>query len=201
MRPNQYNPGDHTILREVWRGEVWAIRPCIVVRDEPEVVALYIPSQTPWKRPRTLDDRVLRVPDQPWMLGDATWQNHALHICPQGEAYSVLLIWSEEWQLYCWYINIEEPVRPSPVGFDYMDWALDVVVTPDMSEWRMKDEDELQEFVDKGLFSPPQAEHVRTAAQQALDRLLARRAPFDERWEDWRPDPAWGIPALPERWE
>jgi predicted RNA-binding protein associated with RNAse of E/G family len=79
-----------------------------------------------------------------------------------------------------------------------MDWALDVVVAPDMSEWRMKDEDELQEFADKGLFSAEWADQVRATAQTALKMLLAREAPFDVLWEDWRPDPGWGIPTLSE---
>lgn len=26
-------------------------------------------------------------------------------------------------------------------------------------------------------------------------------APFSGGWEDWRPDPAWTIPALPEDWD
>lgn len=170
----------------------------MVVRDSNDLVALYMSPGIEWLRPRTLGDQMLRVPTQPWMLGKARWQNHVLRLSPAGETYSVLLIWDEGWVLRSWYINMEEPLRRSEAGFDYMDWALDIVVTPDMRESTLKDEDELREFVDDGLMRAQQAEEIRATAQQALDRLLARQAPFDERWEDWRPNPGWRMPTLPE---
>ena len=170
----------------------------MVVRDSNDLVALYIPPGTEWLRPRTFDDAMLRVPTQPWILGGAIWENHVLRLSPAGEPYSVLLIWDENWLLRSWYINMEEPLRRSEPGFDYMDWALDIVVSPDMSESTPKDEDELREFVNHGLMQPQQAEEIKASAQTALERLLARLAPFDERWEDWRPDPGWRMPTLPE---
>jgi len=196
-----YQAGDHAVLREVWNGRVWSVRPVVVVHDGPDYRAMFIPSGTPWKRPRTLDDQMMRVPSGEWTLGNAAWENEVLRISPAGEDYSVALIWKRDWDLYCWYINIEERVRPSPFGFDYMDWALDVVVAPDMGEWRMKDEDELVEFVDAGLFTSQQATHARQTAERAIVRLLAHKPPFDIGWEDWRPNPRWGVPQLPERWE
>lgn len=165
------------------------------------MTALYMAPGTEWLRPRTLDDRMLRVPTEAWTLGRARWDNHMLRLSLPGHPYSILVIWDEAWSMRFWYINMEEPQRRSDTGFDYMDWALDVVVPPgmDMAEW--KDEDELRQFIDKGLLPAGAAEDLRDEAERALEWLQSRRAPFDERWEDWRPDPAWRIPELPERWE
>ena len=188
-------------LREVWQGKVWSVRSVTVVRDAPDVIALYIPAGTTWLRPRTLADEMLRIPDQPWMLRPAVWENNVLRLSPAGEDYAVLLIWDESWRFQFWYVNIEDRVRRSEMGYDYMDWALDAVVSPDMGERHWKDEDELEDCVTKGIFTAEEAEHIRRSGEGALERLLARRAPFDERWEDWRPDPGWGVPELPEVWE
>lgn len=194
-------PGANVVLREVWRGRVWSARPVTVVRDDGAAIALYIPAGTTWLRPRTLDDQVLRIPDQPWVVRPAVWENNVLRISPPGEDYSVMLVWDERWRLQFWYVNVEERVRPGPFGYDYMDWALDAVVSPDMGEWRWKDEDELAECLGRGIFPQEMEARIRHAGQAALDRLLQRRAPFNEPWEDWRPDPAWAPPVLPAEWE
>ena len=87
------------------------------------------------------------------------------------------------------------------IGFDYMDHVLDVVVDPDRSAWRWKDEDELKEAVERGSFSPDEALAIRAEAERGLTRLLDREPPFDRDWERWRPDPSWVVPQLPPDWE
>jgi len=193
--------GEHVVLRETWEGRVWSVRPVVVVRDEPELIALFIPAGTAWLRPRTLEDKMLRIPDQPWMVRPAVWENNVLRLSPAGADYAVLLIWDMAWRFQFWYVNIEERVRRSELGYDYMDRALDAVVSPDLSEWHWKDEDELEDCVAKGIFTTDRAADIRRSGEAALERLLARQAPFDERWEDWRPPSSWGVPALPDAWE
>jgi protein associated with RNAse G/E len=101
----------------------------------------------------------------------------------------------------CWYINLEQPFRRTPIGFDYMDQTLDIVVEPDMSAWRWKDEDEFEEAQEHGIFTRSQASTIRAEGERALERLLAREPPFDDRWEDWRPDPAWQLPKITGDWD
>ena len=39
-----------------------------------------------------------------------------------GAAHSVELLWNAETgQFLCWYINLQEPLRRTPLGFDTMD--------------------------------------------------------------------------------
>ena len=192
--------GEHAVLREIWEGKAWSVRPVVVVRDTPELIAMFIPAGTAWLRPRTLGDKMLRIPDQPWMMRPAVWENNVLRLSPAGEDYSVLLIWDEAWRFQFWYVNVEDRVRRSEVGYDYMDWALDAVVSPDMTEWHWKDEDELDDCVAKAIFTTDRAADIRRSGEAALERLLARKEPFGERWEDWRPPSSWGVPALPDEW-
>jgi hypothetical protein len=198
---SRWNPGDPVIVREVWRGKIRTVRALTVVRDEPRLVALYQPAHAPWKRPYSLDGRSLRLPLEPWTLRDDVLPEDALRLIVPGEAHSTLLIWRERWQLMCWYINLEEPFQRSPIGFDFMDQTLDIVVRPDMSSWRWKDEDEFEDAQAEGIFSPEQARSIRAEGERALARLLARGPPFDESWENWRPDPTWARPEIRSGWE
>jgi predicted RNA-binding protein associated with RNAse of E/G family len=76
--------------------------------------------------------------------------------------------------------------------------VLDVLIPPDRSSWQWKDEDELSQAVDEGLFTEEEAARFRAAGERAVEQILLREPPFDEDWEGWRPDPAWGTPRLPE---
>ena len=51
------------------------------------------------------------------------------------------LFWDESWSFLGWYVNLQSPLRRSPLGFDMTDWALDVWVEPD-GRWQWKDEDD-----------------------------------------------------------
>lgn len=195
------SPGRPVIIREVWQGKIWTVRALTIVRDDPGLIALYQPSRAPWKRPYSLDGRPLRLPLEPRTLRDDILPEDALRLIVPGEAHSVLLIWRERWQLMCWYINLEDPFRRSPIGFDFMDQTLDIVVQPDMSSWRWKDEDEFEEAQAQGIFTPEQAKAIREEGDRAAARLLVREPPFDEHWEDWRPDPTWARPEIRGGWE
>jgi len=59
----------------------------------------------------------------------------------------------------------------------------------------------LAEAVDLGLMTEAQARAVRREGERAIERLEARRSPFCDGWETWRPDPAWTPPALPDGWD
>ena len=67
--------------------------------------------------------------------------------------------------------------------------------------WYYKDLDELDVCVEVGLMSVATAGRVRYDAEQAIALIEAWKAPFDAGLEDWRPDPAWPMPALPPEWD
>ena len=99
----------------------------------------------------------------------------------------------------CWYIDLIEPIRRTRDGFVLWDLALDIVASPDL-RWAMKDEDHFALMQTHGWITPGRAAQVRRDAQQAIERIETRQPPFGENWPDWRPDPAWQVPAMPDDW-
>jgi len=62
------------------------------------------------------------------------------------------------------------------------------------------DEDELTEAVDTGLMSSEKVAALYKDGEEALVLLQSGKSIFNE-WENWRPDPEWSIPILPEDWD
>jgi predicted RNA-binding protein associated with RNAse of E/G family len=103
------------------------------------------------------------------------------------------------WRFGGWYVNLQEPIRRTPLGFDYMDHMLDIVIEPDLS-WRWKDEHEIDEAVANGMVTRAWADEMRREGERVIERLEGHRPPFCDGWESWQPDPAWPIPELPAGW-
>jgi hypothetical protein len=192
--------GEGVVLREIWLGRVFEARPTIVVQDDPEQIMLLLPGGVRCAVPVGEDGGELRVPDRPWRLkirarGDQPILSFAWPETP----YSVLL-WTED-ERRVWYVNLQDPLTRTPLGFDTVDHALDVVIELDRSSWRWKDEEELGQAVRDGLFSETEAADFRTWGERAVGRILAAEPPFDRDWGAWRPDPAWSTPELRPGWD
>ena len=74
---------------------------------------------------------------------------------------------------------------------------MDLVVTPDLSACRWKDEDEYAQGRRLGLIDDALHQHVDTARQQVIALIESRQGPFADNWSSWKRDPAWPAPALP----
>ena len=198
----RWKPGDQIVLRELWQGRVWSGTPVTVVRDEPGLLGMFVPIGTGWKGPAALKGGPLRLPKEDWVLVDDYLPHNGLGIALPGADFSVRLNWTEGFrQLTRWKINLEEPLRRTPQGFDFMDQVLDIVISPDRSEWRWKDEDELEQAQELGLISHKRAVELRAEGERAVELIQSRKPPFDRDWENWRPDRSWPIPELPDRWD
>ncbi len=198
----RWEPGDAVVLREVWHGRVWTARPAVVVEDTPEQQMFYVPSDVRWMCPTPPEGGRLRIPTDGWVLEERPSDGvRVLSFAWPGVAHAVLLMWSPEGKLLRWYVNLQEPLRRTAIGFDYLDHALDVELAPDRSSWSLKDEDELGEAVERGIFTREQAAEFHIEGARAAERVLNRVPPFDQTWEGWRPDPAWPVPELPPGWD
>jgi uncharacterized protein len=196
----RFGHGEAVALREVWHGRIWSARPASVVRDDHELAMFHIPSGIHWMCPRTPSGPWLRLKQDEWVLDERTWDTNVLSFARPGEAHAVLLFFDDDWTARSWYVNLQEPLRRTAVGFDYLDQALDVVVSIDRSSWRWKDEDELAEEVRLGVFTKEQAVGFRAEGELAVRRLLDRDPPYDRDWTTWRPPPSWPAPKLPDGW-
>jgi predicted RNA-binding protein associated with RNAse of E/G family len=100
-----------------------------------------------------------------------------------------------------WYGNLESPRVRWSGGVDTSDRALDVVVEPDRSvAW--KDEDEFALLTGRAdRWTASQAVGIRADGEHLMRLAEAGAFPFDGRWTDFRPDPAWTVPDLPPDWD
>jgi hypothetical protein len=190
----RFQPGQWVELREAWDGRTWELRRGLVVRDDDATVVVYTPPSTPALIAAAEgDDTRLRLPPTDWrMIESATpADRRILAVHPLGAQHSVLAIWDEHWTMLDWYINLESDLGRTEAGFEYTDHFLDVIVGLDLTTWHWKDEDELAEALERGLVTAEQCAAFRAEGERALEWLIARRPPYDEPWEDWRPPESW----------
>ena len=133
---------------------------------------------------------------------DATWtRNRVLVLYKPGAAHALHLFWDDASEAFLgWYINLEAAWRRTAIGFDTFEQLLDVVIEPDLSAWKLKDEDELEWAVGRGDFTPGEAAAIRAEATRAIDLVTRSVPPYRREWMTWRPDPAWRVPVLPASW-
>ncbi len=197
-----WNPGDVVVTRGLWRGKVhWACAG-IVVQDTPGLIAIYRPAGSPNRIPdkrSTPQDFLtndIRLVPRHWTDTDV------LALAAPAAAHAVEIMWEAgRTELRCWYVNLQEPLRRTRLGFDSMDQLLDLVISPDLSTWRWKDEEEFNEAVALGVYSPAAARAIRREGERVIARLQARQSPFCDGWESWRPPAGWAIPPLLDGWD
>ena len=194
----RFEPGESAALREIWDGRIWSARPVTVVEDAEEQITLFIPAGAHWMAPFRNGKR-LKIQQAEYELMEQPYKAHVLSFAWPANSAAVLLFYGSDWSPSHWYVNLEDPLRRSPVGFDTLDHKLDVIVELDGS-WRWKDEDQFAEIIELGLLDPEEETLLRTEAQDAVRRIAEHEVPFDRDWFGWRPDPAWPTPTLPDGW-
>ena len=143
--------------------------------------------------PTSRDHTALAPAEREWRAGGT------LRLTPPDEAHSVDLYWGEAREFLGWYVNLQDPLVRGPIGFDTSDHILDLWVHPDRS-WEWKDEDELEGVLALGFFDEREVEAIRREGDRVIERVTAWAPPFCDGWEDWRADPTWPVPTLPESW-
>ena len=144
----RWSPGKQVLLRGLWNGKVLTAWQAIVVQDRAEALVLYTPAGTPSKLPSNYP--AVRLPVGDWELADSSWSMSSIRIMYPSDQCAYVWFWNDERSL--WYVNLESR-RRTPVGVDFQDHMLDIVIQPDLTAWRWKDEDELAEAVSRGFLS------------------------------------------------
>ena len=200
-----FTPGEVVALRYITTaGQVDMVWPCRTIVDRPDVVALFIPagSVTHVDPKRTAAEK--RARPQPQVpLGRMVWRRDTLRLLFPGQHHSVWLYWERDAagrRFAGYFVNLEEPIRRTPIGFDTQDHTLDVVVSPAL-DWRWRDEGELGNHVAEGFFTPELAAAVRAEGERVIAAIEERAHPCLHGWVDWTPDPTWEIPAMPDGWD
>lgn len=208
-----WRPGDVVVYRFGLHGRVRWARVGRVVEDGPDGLALWVAAGSPVVEQALADGSPVRsapLPDRftaPRLRRSGRWRSPGIVMLvpPGGQAWSVWYFRGEDGAFRLWYGNLEAPhvLRTTRRGtrlVDTADRALDVEVTADgTASW--KDEDEFAALVGLGRWPAGGAERIRADGEHLM-RLAARGAPpFDGRWTDYVPDPAWTVPAFPPDWD
>ena len=174
-----------------WFGRVWRANAARVVEAQDELVALWMPVGSPAKYPVDAAGAEVRVPHPEPALADRTASRDTLALLQPSLRHSIWLFWTPAGGFDHWYVNFERPLGWSAAGFDIVDEKLDLIVAAD-GTLRWKDEDELAHAAELGLVD---AGAVRSEAARVVEKW-----PFPTGWEDFRPDPTWTTPRLPDSW-
>ena len=187
--------GDVVLKRSIYRESVRWTFPHRYVGEWRDRVAIYCGPGNQGKAMRRGPDGYLKrwATDAPPF--DTEWeQTHVLRFEAPGARHSIEVYWTLEWEQLSWYVNLQTPTIVADGRIDTTDQALDIVVSPD-GEWRWKDEDELAEAVELGIWTERQAEEIRAEGERVLEA-----SPWPTGWEDWRPPEQWGPLGLPRDW-
>lgn len=194
-----WKPGDWVVRREVLDAGPWFGTMVRVIEDHTDLLVSYIPENAPFGFPE--GDWPTPNGKHPW-AERANWQGHGcLMLQRPGERHAVWHFWGgPERKFLCWYINIQEPFRRTPFGYDTQDLELDLIVYPD-GRWAMKDDDLMEQRVEEGRFSTELVKSVREYGSSLAARLDAGEKWWSSHWKDWQPDPDWSVPQkFPTGW-
>jgi protein associated with RNAse G/E len=210
----EFQPGETAVRRDVFRRKVWSAHALRVVEDTAEALVLGCRpgaeslAPTTWIESLLTGDGTARLRALPnladgnWQLGHWTWRDTAhLQWVPPDTWFSVNAFFDAEGdgQLMHWYVNFQHPMRRTSIGFDTFDLLLDLVVTPDLSRWDWKDEDEYAHGRRLGVVSETDHRAVEKAREEVIAMIEGGVGPFaaERGLGKWRYEPHWPDPQLP----
>jgi hypothetical protein len=172
-----------------------------VVLDSERLIAVYIAEGTAFKGNAHWDFDLPALEQEPPLI-DYTWTGRrTLVLIETGALSGIYLSWHSDGEFEGWYVNLQEPLRRTRLGFDTADKVLDIVIAPGLTSWRWKDEHDFERAQRSGLIDARRAKQLRREGERMLELMEGREGVFAEGWEDWKPPESWPISALPDGWD
>lgn len=199
MTISKWSAGDQVVRREFLHGHPWIGFTTYVVCDEPNLLAVYLPTGSELSFPDWPFDEWVH----PWFTaGHTHWGGHGkLMLQRPQDAYSVDLFWrGEQREFMGWYVNLQDPVTRHDASFDTLDHELDYWVAPD-GTWTEKDGELFEQRVREGRYDEDVATSVRAVGAQVRDMLTAGEQWWDPAWANWQAPEEWSATSLPSGWE
>jgi protein associated with RNAse G/E len=210
----RFEPGRTAVRRDVFRGSVWSAQALRVVRDDPDALVVACRPGAESMAATTFIASMLgggdavrkqALPDLAagrWQLDRWTWRDTVLLLWNPPETYFSVNVFydpSEGHRMLNWYVNFQRPLARTEIGFDTLDLLIDLVVAPDLSSWRWKDEDEYAQGRRLGVVGDADHQAVQQAREQVLAMIEKREGPFaaTSGWTRWRSEPTWPTTTLP----
>jgi hypothetical protein len=193
----------------VLRGQVWTAAPHRVLADTGEVLTMAtwpgVEQLAPttwiqWLRTGEDTARQQAIPNLAagtWELDRWRWQDTTVVSRVEAGEYFSVHRFLRDGAPAPWYVNFERPNRRSAIGIDTFDLLLDLVVAPDLTSWKWKDEDEYAQGRKLGLIDEATNAEVARAKDKVMALVTAANGPFAEDWSTFTQNPTWPDPALP----
>lgn len=190
--------GEVIVHREIAWGRPWVAIPERVVEDTGDLLVTYIQTGAPFGYGEGQWPTATGL--HPW-YPKVGWIGHGtLIVSRPGDAYAVWHFWTgDDRRFSCWYLNLQEPVRRTAIGYDTQDHELDLVVLPDV-RWSFKDDELMEQRVREGRYSVAEVAAIRAQGRELAAMVDAGTTWWDPVYTSWSPDPAWGPPTLPPGW-
>jgi hypothetical protein len=220
-----FQPGETVVRREIMRGEVWFAYPSICVSDDGDQLVTFLPGGTHFGFP---SQGAFPAGEHPWKAaGHTFWNGHGMLAIHWAEVdHAIFVFWNnggaslsgsaaaaarhdsplspgEERVRDCWYFNLQDAPRRTPIGFDTVDHELDIVWKNGAPTWEWKDVDE---FAATGeLRYPGRTHEIQAEGDRIAKALDAGERWWDASWEYWTPPvleagSGWTAPELPANW-
>jgi len=178
--------------------------PMTVVRDGADALVAWLAAGTPVLRAVRADGLGKRADKRTLFTAETVqdagvWTDYdVLRIAPTGRPWTVWVLFTEHTGEFAgWYVNLEaRHVRDDDAVYT-RDHILDLMIEPDRTMAR-KDEDELELAVAQGRFDAATAAAIEADTAEAEAVVTDWGPPFCDGWEQFRPDPDWPIPGLPD---
>jgi len=186
-------------FRSVFRGRVNLALAMWLLEETPErVVIATIPGAESAQVSGPRETALAHLAHKTEQLALTPWHTQRrVWVMPFGVAHAIGIFWNHATGDFLGhYINLQSPLQRTPIGFDSCDQVLDVVVDPD-GAWHWKDESELLDAVDLGLYSTEEAAAIRAEGERVIP-MLPRLLPTG--WEGWQAEPSWPSLKLHPDW-
>jgi hypothetical protein len=184
--------GDRCIRREVWRGQPWSAMATNVIEDSADLLAVHVPMGAPFE---FVDDHPLGIH---FWRNASGWSGQDIVMAQRpGERYS---IWFFGEVIY---INLQDPLTRTSIGFDTFDHELDIIALPD-GTWSFKDDEKLETCIELGRFDADEIAEIRNEGARIGALLDSGNTWWTQPGADFRnwtaPD-SFLIPALSTDWQ
>lgn len=171
-----------------------------VVVDRPDLLALWMPCGAVTAKLGGADGLPTRDLVRATERIFVPAVSEQLHLIEPGRAHSVQARWAGDDRTFQgWYVNLQEPLRPTTLGWDSHDQQLDLLIDLNGSgHW--KDEDQFADVAAAGWYTPSEVEAIWHEGQQVFEQYRRGGHPFDQGWEHWVAPSSWAVPELAPDW-
>jgi len=205
-----WKPGEVVLLRGIYNQRPWIVQSTLVVKDSEEEIALallpgaecILPEGYIHERQRPEWNRWEDHRNDTYHMGRYIWHtNRLLILLEPNKYYATIYFWEDQSNRFlCYYINFQLPFVRATTGFDTLDLELDIVIERTYA-WRWKDLEDYQDGIARGVLVKQWTDEVEMAKKEVIKKIELRQYPLDGTWLNWRPDPNWHPPRLPENWD